>query len=44
MMPLASERLLTVWALALLLHILLDLLGSHDLLDASQHLFGLTQP
>jgi site-specific recombinase XerD len=44
MMPLASERLLAVWALALLFHILLDLLGSHGLLDASQHLFGFIQP
>src|SRR5947209_12592072 len=43
-MSLASERVLTVWALALLLHILLDLLGSHDLLNAGQHLFGFIQP
>src|SRR6266849_3234889 len=36
MMTLASERLLAVRALALVLHILLDLLCGHDLLDTGQ--------
>src|SRR6266567_5229313 len=38
-----SKELLTVGTLALLLHILLDLVGRHDLLDASQQLFGFLQ-
>src|SRR3989442_864191 len=43
-MPLASERLLAMRALALLFDILLDLLGSYDLLDTGQHLFGFREP
>ncbi len=42
-MPLASEWLLAVRALALLSHIVLDLLLRHHLLDTGQHLFGFIQ-
>src|SRR6266487_481188 len=40
MMPFAREGLLAVRTLALLFHILFDLLSGHDLLDTGQHLFG----
>src|SRR5450755_1907750 len=41
---LACEGLLAVRTLALLFHILFDLALGHDLLNASQHLFGFIQP
>src|SRR5438876_396862 len=43
-MSLASKRVLAVRALALLLHIVLDLLSSHGLLDTSEHLFCFREP
>ncbi len=39
MVALAGEWMLTVWTLALLLHVVFDLLRRHDLLGRSQHLF-----
>ncbi len=41
--PLTSQRLLAVRTLALLSHILLDLLRRHHLLDTGQQLFGFLQ-
>ena len=42
--PFVRERLLAVRALALLFHIVLDLLGSHDLLNTREHLFCFREP
>src|SRR5437870_4975874 len=39
MVALGGEWLLTVWTLALLLHVVFELLCRHNLLDRSQHLF-----
>ncbi len=43
MMALAGKWLLTVRTLALLLHVVFDLVRRHDLLDRGQQLFRLIQ-